>query len=311
MDGWNSGGLFRPRPASRRGGTSLKKREGQVAFLFLLPTLIGLLVFKVYPIILAFGSSFMARSFRTSQTIFVGLENYISIFQDPVFWKSFWVTVVFNVITNPLQVVLALFLALFLGAQIRGVNLIRSLYMLPIGISLPVATVIWGVVLSPNAGLLNSLLATVGIPAQPFFTSPSQSLGSIILIATWKGVSYWMIFLLAGLKAIPESLYEAARLDGANAFQMLTRITIPLLRRVLLFVVVADTISNFLLFVPPYLLTQGGPQLSTNLLMYEVFKTGFIYVDMHRAMAMLTVLLLMLFTVIAIQFRFLRARHNY
>ena len=287
------------------------KTEARVALLFLLPTLLGLLVFKLYPIVLAVSSSFMSRSFRTQETVFVGFENYASIFSDPVFTKSVWVTIVFNVITNPLQIALALALAPFLGVQIRGVNLVRSLYMLPIGISLPVATVIWGIVLSPNAGLLNSILGSVGIPAQPFFTSASQALGSIILIATWKGVSYWMIFLLAGIKAIPESLYEAARIDGANGLQMLFRITIPLLKRVLLFVVVADTISNFLLFVPAYLLTRGGPQLSTTLLMYEVFKTGFIYVDMHRAMAMLTVLLLMLFSVIAAQFYFLRARHTY
>lgn len=287
------------------------KTEARVALLFLLPTLLGLVVFKLYPIVLAISSSFMTRSFRTQETVFVGFENYASIFSDPVFTKSVWVTIVFNVITNPLQIALALALALFLGVQIRGVNLVRSLYMLPIGISLPVATVIWGIVLSPNAGLLNSILGSVGIPAQPFFTSASQALGSIILIATWKGVSYWMIFLLAGIKAIPESLYEAARIDGANGLQMLFRITIPLLKRVLLFVVVADTISNFLLFVPAYLLTRGGPQLSTNLLMYEVFKTGFIYVDMHRAMAMLTVLLLMLFSVIAAQFYFLRAKHTY
>jgi multiple sugar transport system permease protein len=282
-----------------------------VAYLFLLPSLLGLLVFKIYPVLLSVRNSFYVSSFITREEIFVGLEHYISLAQDPVFWQSLRVTILFNVIVNPLQVTLALALAIFLGVQFRGIHLIRSLYMLPIGISLPVATVIWGVVLNPHSGLMNSLLATVSLSPQPFLTSPTQALWSIILIATWKGVSYWMIFLLAGIKGIPESLYDAARIDGANAWQMFTRITLPLLKRVLLFVVVADTISNFLLFVPPYLLTQGGPQLSTNLLMYEAFKTAFIYVDMYRSMALVTVLLTVLFLVIAIQFRFLRATHEY
>jgi ABC-type sugar transport system permease subunit len=182
--------------------------------------------------------------------------------------------------------------------------------MLPIGISLPVAVVIWGVVLNPNSGLMNSLLALIGIPAQRFLTSPSQALWSIVLIASWKGVSYWMIFLLAGIKGIPETLYEAARIDGAGAWQILTRITIPLLRRVILFVVVADTISNYLLFIPAYLLTRGGPENATNFLMYEAFKSGFIYLDMNRSMTIVSTLLVFLLVVIALEFRFLKPQHE-
>jgi len=286
-------------------------RRNLVAFVFLVPSLIGLLLFKVYPVALSFYGSFFVRSFVTKKMVFVGLENYIALLQDPIFWKSAGITVLFNLIVNPLQVTLALSLALFLSVQFKGIHQIRSLYMLPIGVSLPVATVIWGVIFNPHAGLLNSILLKIGLSAQPFLTSPSQALASIILIATWKGVSYWMIFLLAGIKGIPETLYEAARIDGANAWKTLTRVTIPLLRRVLLFVVVADTISNHLLFVPAYMLTGGGPQMSTNFLMYEAFKSSFIYLDMSRGMTMITLLLMLLFTVIAIEFRFLRPQHEY
>ncbi len=242
--------------------------------------------------------------------MFVGWEGYRALLEDPVFWQSAWVTILFNFIVNPLQVVLALALALFLSVEFRGIHLVRSLYMLPIGISLPVAAVIWGVVLNPNAGLLNSILVALGGSPQPFLTSPSQALWSIILIACWKGIPYWMIFLLAGIKGIPETLYEAARIDGANAWKILTRITIPLLRRVILFVVVADTISNYLLFIPAYLLTRGGPEHSTNFLMYEAFKSGFIYLDMNRSMTIVSVLLVFLLAVIALEFRFLRPEHD-
>jgi ABC-type sugar transport system permease subunit len=285
-------------------------RRASVAYAFLLPALLGLILFRIYPIAVSFLKSFYVRSFITKREVFVGLEGYQALFQDPIFWKSAWVTVLFNFVVNPVQMVAALGLALFLSVQVRGIHAFRSLYMLPIGISLPVAAVVWGVVLNPNSGLLNSLLALVGVPAQRFLTSPSQALWSIVLIASWKGVSYWMIFLLAGIKGIPETLYEAARIDGANAWQILTRVTIPLLRRVILFVVVADTISNYLLFIPAYLLTRGGPEHATNFLMYEAFKSGFIYLDMNRAVTIVSVLLVFLLLVIAVEFRFLKPQHE-
>jgi len=285
-------------------------RRPTVAYLFLLPALAGLGLFKVYPVALSLYKSFYIKSFAAKADVFVGWEGYRALLEDPVFWQSAWVTILFNFIVNPLQVVLALALALFLSVEFRGIHLVRSLYMLPIGISLPVAAVIWGVVLNPNAGLLNSILVAVGGSPQPFLTSPSQALWSIILIACWKGIPYWMIFLLAGIKGIPETLYEAARIDGANAWKILTRITIPLLRRVILFVVVADTISNYLLFIPAYLLTRGGPEHSTNFLMYEAFKSGFIYLDMNRSMTIVSVLLVFLLAVIALEFRFLRPEHD-
>jgi len=285
-------------------------RRPSVAYAFLLPALLGLALFRIYPIAVSFLNSFYVRSFITKREVFVGLEGYRALLEDPIFWKSAWITVLFNFIVNPVQVVAALGLALFLSVQVRGINAVRSLYMLPIGISLPVAAVIWGVVLSPDSGLMNSLLALAGVPPQRFLTSPSQALGSIVLIASWKGVSYWMIFLLAGIKGIPETIYEAARIDGANAWQILTRVTVPMLRRVILFVVVADTISNYLLFIPAYLLTRGGPQHATNFLMYEAFKSGFIYLDMNRAVTIVSVLLVFLLLVIALEFQFLKPQHD-
>lgn len=301
----------RPRLLGLLGASRYQRSRLLVAYAFLLPTLLGLVLFRLYPVAISFYRTFYVLSFRTKQWVFVGLDSYLTLFQDPVFWQSAWITVLFNFIVNPLQIVCALALALFLSVQLRGIHLIRSLYMLPIGVSLPVATVIWGVVLNPNSGLLNSVLTAIGLPPQPFFTSASQALWSIVLIASWKGISYWMIFLLAGIKGIPESIYEAAKIDGAGAWRTLVSITLPLLRRVLLFVVVADTISNYLLFIPAYLLTRGGPQNSTNFLMYEAFKSSFIYVDMNRGMSIVSLLLMLLFVVIALEFRFLRAQHEY
>lgn len=281
-----------------------------IAYLFLAPAILGLLIFKVYPLLLSATESLYQVSFFGQQAkYFVGLENYRDVFADPTFWQSLKVTLKFNFLIIPIQVALAVALALLLNKKFKGVRVFRSIYLLPAGVSIAIACTLWSLMLNPNSGLLNSLLALVGIPRQPFLTSSSQALWSIILIASWKGVPYWMIFIMAGLQGIPESNYEAAAIDGANALQVLFKITLPLLKRTLLFVVVANTVSNFLLFVPPYMLTRGGPESSTNLLMYEVFKSGFIYNDMARATTMITLLVILLLGIVAIEFRWLRAEH--
>ena len=281
--------------------------EHKSAFLFLLPVWIGLLLFRLYPI----GRAIVESLFTTvigggRQTrLYVGIGNYIDLFTDPTFWNSFWVTITFNVIVNPLQITLALFLAILLSRKKRGAGAFRSIYMVPIGMSISVASVVWQIMLNPHQGIVNGFFASIGLPAQPFFTSASQALWCIVLLTSWKGVSFWMIFLIAGLQDISRNLYEAADIDGANFVQKTVRITIPLLRRVLLFVLVADTSVNFVLFAPMYIITGGGPQDTTNVLMYEAYRSGFIYGDFGRSMAIITILLATLLLVVGAQFRLL------
>ena len=162
--------------------------------------------------------------------------------------------------------------------------------------------------LDSKAGIVNGMLALFGIPAQPFLTAPTHALWSIIILATWKGVPLWALFFLAGLQGIPESVIEAAKIDGANRWQIFTQVTLPMLRGVLIFVLVADTVANFLLFAPVLLLTEGGPQLSTNLIMYETYRRGFVYGDLGASAAMLWVMLLIVFAVIGVEFFLLRDR---
>lgn len=284
-------------------------RATKGAYLMLAPALAGLFIFRVYPIVKAILQSLFTESFgEASGTLFVGFKNYIGLATDPVFWMSFKTTILFNTAITVLQTALALTTALLLNHRTRGTTAFRTIYLLPIGVSLPIACSLWGMVLDPNSGLANSLLAVVGLPPQPFLTSPVQAFWSIIAIASWRGVSYWAVFFLAGLQAIPWSFYEAAMLDGAGGWRMITRITLPLLRGVLLFVLVANTVANYLLFVPIYMLTGGGPQLSTNVLMYEVYKNAFIYLDMYRASAMATVLLALILVVVTFQFKFLGSK---
>lgn len=271
----------------------------------LTPALLGLVVFRLYPIALAISDSFF-NVFRGNQ-VFVGLDNYLSLVTDSTFWKSLQVTLWFNLLINPIQIALALGLALLYVQKFKGVTFYRILFLIPIGVSLPTAVIIWRIMLSPD-GLANGLLNIAGIPGQPWLTSESLALYSIIAIATWKGISYWMIFIIGGLQNISPEIYDAAKIDGAQPWQRLFFITIPLLRPTLLFVLVADVSINFLLFAPIFMITQGGPADSTNVLMYEAYKSGFIFGDMGRAMAIIVVVVAILLVIVGLQFRLLNGK---
>lgn len=268
----------------------------------LAPALIGLVVFRLYPIALAVSDSFF-NMVRGTQ-VFVGLDNYLSLVTDSIFWNAMQVTFWFNLLINPIQIALALGLALLYVQNFRGITFYRILFLIPIGVSLPVAAIIWRIMLSQD-GLVNGILGIAGIPAQQWLTSQALALYSIIAIATWKGISYWMIFIIGGLQNISTEVYDAARIDGAVAWQRLIYITVPLLRPTLLFVLVADVSINFLLFAPIFMLTQGGPADSTNVLMYEAYKSGFIFGDMGRAMAIIVVVVAILLVVVGLQFKLL------
>lgn len=278
---------------------SLKRKY--IPYLFLFPAVLGLLVFKVFPLCNGLYDSFFKFSFLKKTSRFVGLENYTGLFTDPVFLNSLWVTFKFNLITNPLQIIVSLGLAWLLTLPLKGNHFFRSLHLVPIMVSFTIACTLWGVLLNPDQGLLNSLLNAVGIPNQPFLTSASQSLGSVVAIASWKGVGYWAVFLIAGIENIPRDLYEASNIDGAGRWATFQKITLPLLKNTLLFVVVSDTISNFLLFVPAYMLTGGWPQGSTDFLMYQIYQNAYTYSNINVASAMVMLLLLLLLAVIGLE----------
>lgn len=215
----------------------------------------------------------------------------------------------FNVIINPLQVGLALLLALLLTRRIPLVGVWRTLLFVPVTIPIVGSCVTWGAALAPD-GPVNGFLRMFGGTAQPFFTSPQQALACIIVVASWIGIGYWMIFLVAGLESIPREYYEAARIDKAGTMRTFFNITLPLLKRPLLFVLVADTVANFVLFVPVQLLTKGGPQHSTDLLMFNAYRTTFDYGSRNLGAAEIVVLTTIMLMFVLLQFRLLRERDN-
>ena len=288
------------------------KRQWMVPYLFLAPALIGTIAFKLYPIFIGFWESLIYTSFSggAEKRIFVWFENYQYLFDDKIFWKSLEITAFLTIIINPLQIAMSLGLALLLMRKSKFIRIIRSLYLLPIGIALPIATIIWGLMLDPNQGLINGLIGFFGIPPQPFLVSENQALWCIIAIATWKGVAFWMLFLLAGLEDIPKQYYEAAEIDGATPFQKFRYVTLPQLKRTILFVFVADTAANFVLMVPMIILTKGGPLQSTNVLIYEGFRSGFYYQDWGRSLSIITILTVITLIVIGLQLLFLSEKNE-
>ncbi len=285
-----------------------RARERLVPFGFLIPALILLVGFRLIPAVSGFREAFYASGARPGTKAFVGFDNFTYLFHDPSFWKSLRVTLLFNVITNPLQVVLALGLALLANLKLPGISVYRSLFLLPVAVSFNVAAAVWGLMLDTNSGLVNGIFSRLGIPPQPFLTSASLALWAIVLVVSWKAIPFWMLFFLAGLQRIPASIKEAAALDGATARQSLIHITLPLLKPMIIFVLITDTIGNFLLFTPIFLLTQGGPRQSTNVLMWETYRRGILWGDLGGSAAMACVLLLVVIAVVALQALLLRPR---
>ncbi len=287
----------------------MAKSERWTPYLFLLPAMLLLVLWRIVPLVAGLRESFYGNALDlTSGRQWVGLDNFRYIFQDPTFWKALRVTLLFNLIVNPLQVVLAVLLALLANQRVPGITFFRTILLLPVAIAINIAALVWGLALDTNYGLVNGVLDAVGLARQPFLRSVDQALPTMIAIVSWIGVPFWMLFILAGLQSIPGDLREAARIDGANRLQIFFGITLPLLRRVILFILVADTVVNFTLFAPPYLLTRGGPSQSTNLMMYDAWKRGFVYGDLGSSEAMVVVLLGMLCVTLAFQFAFLRPK---
>jgi multiple sugar transport system permease protein len=234
------------------------------------------------------------------------LDTYAYLFSSQRFWNSVGVTLWFVLVIVPAQIVLALAFAAALTERLPAVGLWRTLIFLPVAIPQAVSTIVWGVAFRPTGGLANSALQFIGIGPQPWLTSPDQALYAIMIIASWVGVGYWMMFLIAGLQDIPRSVTEAAALDGAGWWRTFLSIKLPLLSRPLAFVLVANTVANFLLFVPVQVLTRGGPAGSTNLLIHEIYRQAFTFGDAALANAQVVILSVIMLAIVTIQFRLLQ-----
>jgi multiple sugar transport system permease protein len=295
-------------PGATPGPRRPRHRRAELlwALAFLAPALIAILLLRLAPGVGAFMESlYQGFPGGIREAEFAGLANYELLFTTPAFVETLVRTIVFNLIINPVQVVLALAVAVVMTRTVPARGLWRTLVFIPATVPIVGSSIAWGVALRPQ-GPVNALIEGLGGDAQPFFTSPDQALAAIILVASWIGIGYWMIFLIAGLEAIPHEYYEAARIDRAGPIRSFFSITLPLLKRPLLFVLVANTVSNFVLFVPIQLLTNGGPQSSTTVLMFDAYRQTYGYGRGNLGAAEVVILTLIMLFFVALQFRLLR-----
>ncbi len=281
-----------------------------VAFWLLLPATVGLIVFTFAPLGYAFWISLHDSQLLSGQLTWIGAANYGRLLSDPGVLKSLEVSGLYTVISVAAQVILGLALALLVKDRVRALGFFRTAYFLPVVASFVVMATIWKF-LYAESGLFNAMLVTFGLPAQPFLRSADQALASIAALGVWKFVGFNMLIFLGGLQAIPADLYESAALDGAGPRQRLTHITLPLLKRVMLFVVVMTSIESFKLFTPVYVMTAGGPQESTTAIVFQIFRTGFRYYELGYAAAMSFLLLALVLVLMWFQFRALRTDVEY
>lgn len=299
------------RPASGARLLSLKHRQYLIAFLFVAPALINFAIFRYIPIFMAGEASLYDYSLLGGFGDFVGLKNYRRALEDDLFWSSIWVSFQYALMKVPLQVVVSLLLAMFVSREVRGMSVIRTIIFFPVVTSLVVAAMLWSMMYNKDLGLFQSMMGTFGVRHNGFLSNPDLALPSIVLMMVWKEVGFSMIIFVAGLKGIPEMFYDAAAIDGASPVQRFLHITLPLLKPVTLFVVVTQTISAMQVFVPIFVMTQGGPFFATNAIVYYIYQNGFAYNDMGYASALSFFVLALLVAVSYIQFKALSGKAEY
>jgi multiple sugar transport system permease protein len=289
--------------------SKLANNEKLLGFLFILPSLIGFIVFYAVPAIRSVGISFLEWNLLTDAK-FVGFENYQSIFADERFWRSLQITVTYVLWNIPIQTVLAVFVAVMLD-RLSNSALLRGIMILPWLLPNVVAAMLFVWLLDPTLGIINIFLQNIGIGRQGFFGVPDQAIASVAGVNIWRHMGYNAILIFAGLKTIPKSLYEAATVDGANQWTQFWRITLPLLRPVLAFVVITSVIGSFQIFDTIAVATEGGPAGATRTIIYYIYEQVFERrINMGIATAASVVLFLILVTVTILQNRYLRANRS-
>lgn len=278
-------------------------RDPVTGLLFVLPVLVLFLIFRIFPSLAAAGMSLTNWNIG-GEWDFVGADNYARLLDDAIFWTSLRVTLVYVAVYVPLTLLVSLGTALLLNQVVFLRGLFRGMLFLPYVTSFVLAGVIWRWIYQFD-GLINGVLGKAGLGPVAFLEQSSLVLPALAVVSAWKGFGYSMLILLAGLKAIPGSYLEAARVDGASAWQRFRRITLPLLKPALFFVLVIETISAFQTFDTVYVMTGGGPARATYTLIYGIYDHGFRSFDFGYAATWGMVLFALVLIVSLIQRRFL------
>ncbi len=301
-------------------------------FLYLLPAIIIVLVFRFFPILYVARVSVFRWGIGGAER-FTGFGNYLKALSDPYFWQSLTNTLWYVVFVVPLSIFFSLFIALLLNSKIRRIGFFRTVYFLPVVTSIVAISMVWKWIYHPKIGLSNYILTFLHFPPQRWLSEwrgifeiiigrnlpdvlagPSLALLSIIIMMVWKGIGYNMVIFLAGLQNIPRNYYEAAEVDGASGFSVFRHITWPLLSSTTFYVLIISTITSFQVFAPVWLMTgppAGGPLGSTNVLVYHLYDAAFNFSSYGYASAISMILFLIVLTLTIVQRKVVERRVYY
>lgn len=281
----------------------LGRKEALWAWIFLLPNLIGFFVFVGIPIIVALVLSFYRWDLMTPPK-FVGFGNFLKLLQEPLFKRVIWNTVYFTLGTVLPSLAAGLGLAILLDRKFKGVNIYRACFYLPQILPMVAAGLIFQFLYMSDFGFINFVLGKLHLPQPNWLNDVSTAMFAIIIMSIWKSTGFNMVIYLAGLNGIPDSLYEAAQIDGANDWQRFRFITLPLLSPTTFFALAVSLIGSFQVFDQIYIMTRGGPADATRTLVYYIYETGFQYFRMGKASAAAWILFLIVFATTILQFRY-------
>ncbi len=280
-------------------------------WLLLLPATLFLLAFTYYPTLATLAKSFFSQGTAIRPAAFVGLENYSFMLEDDVFWQVAWNNVIYALFTIPISIALALMMAIWVNSRLKFKSLARMSFFLPTMLPMIAVANIWLFFYTPEIGLIDQVANVFGIESHNWLGDPDTVLGCIIVITIWKEAGFFMIFYLAALQTLSPELEEAARLEGASRWYYFRRIMFPLLMPTTLFVLINAVINSFKLVDHLFILTKGGPDNASSLLLYYIYEVAFSFLDQAYA-STLTVILLAVLAIIAIgQFVFLDKKVHY
>lgn len=276
-------------------------RRAVTGYLFISPFLLGVLFWVLFPAAMAAWLTFQKWNLITPAT-FVGLENFKTMFADPLFWQSLKVTSIYTVFSVPLGLMLSFILALLINTKMRGIAFFRTVYYLPSIVPAVASAVLWAWIFNTDFGLINGFLHYLGIAKIAWLQETAWALPAMILMSLWS-VGQAMIIFLAGLQGIDEIYYEAAKIDGAGRWDQMRHITIPMMSSVIFFNLILGIINSFQIFTAGYLMTNGGPQNATLFYVLFLYRVGFQYLKMGYAAALSWVLFLIILVLTLVVFR--------
>ena len=286
---------------------NVKKKQRAKKFtkgmVFLLPSIVLFGTFLFYPLFKTMYLSFFLTNARGETTVYVGLQNYIEMFTSPIFHQSMKSTFLFVLYTVPTTIIIALSLAVIANEKLKGIGFFRTIFSSTMGISVAAASVFWLYMFHPSIGFLNRILELFGVESIGWLTDPKWALLAVAVTTIWMNLGFTFLVLLGGLQSIDSYLYESADIDGAGYFYKLRRITIPMLSPTLFFVITVTIINAFQTFGQIDILTQGGPQNSTNLIVYSIYREAFSNYQFGTASAQAIVLFIIILIMTIIQFK--------